>query len=580
MKTKVNEKRLQMTLKIATFIMSISFLILAIQSCVYNDSFASQSAVNETLEADFNGEICDGKKILRFNTLQDLQQEHLNLYQHYVASNEDEQTLIDYENNHNFYSLRKKENDIDDGIIPDDPTFDELAYTFDPILETLLNEDGMIIIGERLYIWDSGCVIQSIPYSCENYNVLLHFKVASLNNNVTQMHELFYDYKMQNINTCDDPQFDFETISENGGRVDVRDVPQAKNKNGCGYSVVVNKELIGCDNGRNIFKISFESIEPLGSSNPLNLFYLTAAFGDINDLEFALQNIPGQFAGIPLDFEDENYGYLLPFAGTFYMSAPQTMGMQIDITLVSTINLLTGNSCAASDSININLTCPLSIVAEKIYFNSSTAKWSFTFPIGASCGNSVQKITWDFGDGTPPVTAGPSIMHEFNQPCNYTEFTVTASVTGTICGTDYFGDSAISYYFKVPAGNSCNRTSYKFPTYKTSVDGKKMKLSARIKYRNGKSIFKNIFKWRKPGDKTIKSIGTVYSPTANNGSCVQVDISTLVPPKTTNGKKRNKQKVKVYSINNINANDPYKVQFTHSSGFSYTLMATNLYCSQ
>ena len=253
MKTKVNEKRLQMTLKIATFIMSISFLILAIQSCVYNDSFASQSAVNETLEADFNGEICDGKKILRFNTLQDLQQEHLNLYQHYVASNEDEQTLIDYENNHNFYSLRKKENDIDDGIIPDDPTFDELAYTFDPILETLLNEDGMIIIGERLYIWDSGCVIQSIPYSCENYNVLLHFKVASLNNNVTQMHELFYDYKMQNINTCDDPQFDFETISENGGRVDVRDVPQAKNKNGCGYSVVVNKELIGCDNGRNIF---------------------------------------------------------------------------------------------------------------------------------------------------------------------------------------------------------------------------------------------------------------------------------------------------------------------------------------
>ena len=79
MKTKVNEKRLQMTLKIATFIMSISFLILAIQSCVYNDSFASQSAVNETLEADFNGEICDGKKILRFNTLQDLQQEHLNL---------------------------------------------------------------------------------------------------------------------------------------------------------------------------------------------------------------------------------------------------------------------------------------------------------------------------------------------------------------------------------------------------------------------------------------------------------------------------------------------------------------------
>ena len=580
MKSKLRNLKALVAFKTIVSMLTITLSVFIIQSCVYNDAFGSDEIASPIEEDNFNGKICNGKKILTFATLLDLQQEHLNLYQHYMASNEDEQTLIDYENTANFYSLRKKENDIDDGIIPDDPNFDETVYTFDPVFETLLNEDGMIIIGERLYLWDSGCIIQSIPFSCENYEVLLKFRTAALNNDTATMHQLFSNFGIQNLNTCDNPQYDFETISENGGRVDDRDIPKLKNKNGCGYSIVLNKELISCVNGRNIFQISFESIEPLGSTMPLNLFYVSGALGDLDDLEFALQNIPSQFAAIPLTNEDQNYGYLLPFTGTFFMSAPQTQGMQIGITLSSSINIATGNSCTALEAFNINISCPLGIVATKINYSSSSAKWLFTFPVNQACGNVVQKITWDFGDGTPPVTGSTSIIHEFNQPCFETTFVVTATVSGTLCGSNVGGDLALSFTKEIPAGDPCNRLSYKFPTYKDNVNGKKLKLAAKIKNRNGKTIFKNVFKWRVTGDKTIKSIGYVYSPTANNSSCTQVDIANLVPVKTTSNKNRNKQKEKIFSINHINASNTYSVQFTHSNGYSHTLTASNLYCSQ
>ncbi|PZQ88582.1 MAG: hypothetical protein DI548_04765 [Flavobacterium johnsoniae] len=163
---------------------------------------------------------CNGKRILRFNTLTDLQQAHRQLYQQYESNNQDEQVLANYETTINFYSLRKKAEDMADGIIPDDPNFDETKFTFDPILETLLNQDGMIIIGDRLYIWDTGCLIQSIPFSCANYDNLLAFFNAARTNSTDAMHSIFVDYNMQNINTCDDTNYDFETISENGGKVE------------------------------------------------------------------------------------------------------------------------------------------------------------------------------------------------------------------------------------------------------------------------------------------------------------------------------------------------------------------------
>lgn len=554
---------------ILVFISSLAYL-----SCHEEEVFSEEQAASARPMA-FNGEICNGKKILRFNTLAELQQEHLQLFQQYEAGNQEEQILVDYEDSHNFYSLRKKEQDMDNGIIPNDPTFDETLFTFDPILETLLNQDGMIIIGERLYIWDTGCLIQSIPFSCSNYGKLLDFHNAAKTNSTDVMHNIFINNKMQNVNTCDDNNYDFESISENRGKVEPNKF-KTKSKNSCGYEVIVNSELKTCTEEWNTFYISYQDIKPLNANNPLNFYYISSAFGDLDGLEFSYNGLPGTFFAIPLTSEDQNYGYVLPFISTFYMRIPAGDLNSFTINLLSSIGLLQGNSCPSFDSVTIDNNCPFSILAIKGNANSSQATWTFSIPQTAGCPIGEGKVTWNFGDGTI-VTGGPSIIHVYSMPCKMQHLTVTAIIGGITCGTT---DKLLTKG-NIPYGNPCMRGNYKFPTYKTTYNGKKLKLTAKIKTRNsGKVVFANLFKWRKDGTKTIKSIGSIYNPTANNGGCQQVDIASVIGTKVTTGKKRNKQREKRSSLFHINAEDPYKVIFTHSDGFNHTLTADNLYCSQ
>ena len=569
------------SIKYLAIIFSLAFTFLMIQSCSNSDMSPSETEIINSETRGIKAKKCNGKKVLVFNSLAELQQEHYALYQEYLTANEDEQVLIDFENNYNFYSLRKKENDMDDEVIPYDPSFDETEYTFDPVFETLLNQDGMIVIDGRLYLWSSGCVVQSVPFTCDNYISLLEFRTAALINDPILSYQLYMDLKMELLNICDAIEYDFEYVSENGGSVDVKDIPTTKDNNGCGYDVVLNKELISCENGRDIFKISFESIAPFGSSNPINLFYINGIFGNLEQIEYGF-DLLGPFVPIPLNINNTNYGYLVPTYGelSFYMSVPQTPGMQIGIALSSAVNIGTGNGCLASDVNNIDMTCSFDIVATKIEVSNDMAEWMFSLPTGdAACGNIITQVLWNFGDGSPEViTTSTSISHVFTVPCLKTEYLVSAVVTGTICGQNLEGQL---YNIRIPAGNACNRRTYKFPTKKFKIQGKRVKLASKIKKRGTQTIVKTKFKGRFLGDKTIETVGNFHSPNANNsGACNIIDVATLVPSKVTSGKKRNRQKVKIASINHINALDKYHIFFSHSNGFSYTLTASDLYCSE
>src|SRR5690606_3522382 len=128
------------------------------------------------------------------------------------------------------------------------------------------------------------------------------------------------------------------------------------------------------------------------------------------------------------------------------------------------------------------------------------------------------KVTWNFGDGNT-FTGGFSATHTYSVPCTMQHITVSATIDATVCNvpnkTFTKGD--------IPWGNPCNRDNYTFKTYKDDeINGKKVKLRAKLKRNSfGKSVFKNVFKCRVLGSKTISSIGAIYEPSANNTNCVQ-----------------------------------------------------------
>jgi hypothetical protein len=250
--------------------------------------------------------------------------------------------------------------------------------------------------------------------------------------------------------------------------------------------------------------------------------------------------------------------------------------MICDISVYSIAYPLSGNSCPASYTASVNNDCPFTIEAIKNSVSETTAQWTFSLNGAQGCPVGGSKVTWNFGDGTS-VTGGFTVTHNYTVPCYMQYVTVTATVDGVVCGVM---NKMFTKPF-IPYGNPCTRTNYTFDTHKETIDGKNVKVKAKIKKNAyGKSVLKNVFKWRIDGTKTIKSIGTIYQPSANNSSCNAVNIETIMPPKQTNGKKRNKQKEKFSTLYHISAVNPYQVKFTHSNGYNHTLIANGLYCSQ
>lgn len=159
-------------------ILSILIISLLLFTGCKNDDYIEEQSENSGLVQKSGGSsytLC-GKSILKFNTLDQVQNTHRNLYNNYYTAGEDLDVLIAYEMSKGLYSLRKKEEDMDEGIIPDDPDFDTFDYTFNTIFESMLNQDGMIIIEDYLYLWSDGCVVIRVkPANCKNYEELLKF---------------------------------------------------------------------------------------------------------------------------------------------------------------------------------------------------------------------------------------------------------------------------------------------------------------------------------------------------------------------------------------------------------------------
>ena len=114
-------------------------------------------------------EFCDDKSILKFSSLLALSLEHGDLCGDYYNSDEDEKVLINFENSYNHYSLRKKDNDFPDAR-------DTIAGQYYKAFTTILNQDGMLILGEELYIYDDGCIYCTTDYSCENYKAMIEYR--------------------------------------------------------------------------------------------------------------------------------------------------------------------------------------------------------------------------------------------------------------------------------------------------------------------------------------------------------------------------------------------------------------------
>lgn len=559
----------------------IALILVIVSSAIYvgcHDELEENGENTAKNLDNFEGEICNGKQILSFNSLADLQQEHLTLYQQYMSNDEEDQTLIDYENSHSFYSLRKKAEDIADGTIPEEPGFDESNFTFDPILETLLNQDGMIIIGERLYRWDSGCIIHNIPFSCANYENLLAFHQAAQSGSTDSMYDIFINNDMKNINVCDDKYFDFEATSENGGRVEAGE-PKLKNKNHCGYEVALNAKLVDCNDAAFTYRVSPQTIQPAGT-NPFDLYYVKATLGNADDIEISTDL--GSWGSFSLG-PDGEYGYLVPFnSNDFYIRIPTTNNatpsLIVDITIHSVIGVFTGNSCAATYTTSINNQCPFTIEKTKNIVNGEIAQWTFSINGTANCTLPGGKVKWVFGDGTVIEDGAYTETHTYSVPCEMQYITVTATVDGWVCNTE---DKLFTT--TIPVGNPCTRSNYKFTTNTDhEINGKKVKLKAKIKRRNwsNKTVFTQVFKCKTNGPKTINSVGSIYKSSGNNENCIPIDISSVVGPQTTNGIKRNRQKVKVSTHFFINALDTYEVNFTHPNAPSTFVLTSGLTCSQ
>jgi len=538
-------------------------------------SSCSSDGLNQSKNQNsFAGQTCNSKKILEFQSIGQLQTEHSMLYNDFINGNEDEQILIDYERTKGFYSLRTKDNDMDDGIIPLDLNFDPFNYTSDEIFETLLNEDGMIIIDNELYLWDDGCVIHKAPFSCQNYQGLLQFKniiesiYSSGINSATSQEELYSiakDFDIKNVEICNDGRFDFESSSETGIRVESEpDQTNVSRSSGCGYDVFINAELLASDpvNKKVSYKISYTSITPPSTIDFTTFFIddfggnnvtilggsLTGANWNNINWNGNISAYPGEWFNIEIDYTNSS------------IQAPA-----LAIRLVGNIELLNGHSCSSTDDISLVLSCPVAI--SKYSISAQNGKWGFDVQGLDNINN--YAITWDFGDGTPPETKinTSGIIHDYAIPCETVYKTVTATIEGpNLCST-YVTVGGVQI------GDANKKSKKRKKDNNDFINGKRVRIKTKLKkvlpIFNSNSKIKHKFRCRVTGDKTISNIGNIYKPVGT--VCNVVDINSILQDKTTSGKKRNKNVLRANTKYLVDVTNSYQVIFTHSSGYSKTL---------
>jgi len=511
--------------------------------------------------------IC-GKSILKFNTLDQVQNTHRNLYTNYHDAGEDEAILIAYEVSKGLYSLRQKERDMDDGIIPDDPTFDTFDYTLDPIFEAMLNEDGMIIIDNYLYLWSDGCVVVRVkPATCKNYKALLELK-ALVDRGQLQDQELSYYINtvgVEMINVCNDPRYDFESISETGISVDNSHDHGADDRDmSCGFEAVISYEILEHNGDDEIIKLKIDahSISPIGI-DPSYFTYLD------NADTFTSVTLKENSLGLGEMPWPANFGYI----GEWFVVEIDYSGMDSPIAnfrLYGVVSPFSSNGCDDTDTLNLNLACPIGISKKPI--DADNGLWEFSVE-GIDHLTEPYSIEWTFaGDGGTTILIvydASGANNTFPTPCQSMNFGVSAFITTTetVCKNQL--SSSIN------SGGYCSRSTLteKSPRGE-KYDGKRVRCAMKVKQQHdifgGETISKAWFKHRIIGIKSMVHSGGLLQVTGL--ICNPIDISTVMPPisQPDATKKRLRQRENA-GFAFIDLTNPYSVHFSHTNGYSHTL---------
>lgn len=501
-----------------------------------------------------------------FASLDAIQEEHRTLFNAFQAAGGEEIVLENYEiSKNNFYSLRKKDYEMTEGIIPDDPNFDAFNYTTDNVLETILNKDGMVIIDNFLYQWSDGAVIHRIPYSCSNYGKLLSYSDLVRYNpgNDIVIQNMKNMYKIEDIVIGSDPRFDFESISESGRKINNNETfPVKSQKSGCGLQTVLNQKLTAYDavNKKLKYKLTASTAAPIGS-NPIStiVFNNSSNYNAVtitassNGYTGAWVSYVGDWVEVEVDFSNYTDINLAP---------------DLNFSLTSVINLISANSCFAADELFLSIKCPLSLSKKIIDYSAGIFEFSIDGIQFFNTSGGYQ-IYWTFGDGQTQITTNTAtVFHTYVIPCLESNYNVTATIKNiTLCKNEF----SLSNPFTL--GDPCKRTRAT-NVKKYDLGGKKARLVEKIRPRatifGGGTKLKNKFRCRILGTKNISASGPIFK--AMGTSCVLTNVGTLLTPVSQNGKKRLKQTYSSTDIYAIDLNNPYSALFTHSNGFSQTLI--------
>lgn len=521
------------------------------------------------------GPTCNGVAIFEFPSLEDIQQQHKVLYTSYLADNEEEQTLIDWEEDKGFYSLRKKDQEMDEGLIPDDPNFSPFDYTSDPILETILNSEGMVIIEDFLYLWDDGCVIHRMPFDdCNDYLKMIEFKTF-LNGYIGSLaeQEELLEYRnidlIEDVDICSDSRFDFESISELNVDVDNNQIPPVANGTYCGVEVFVTHKVIAHDPLNKTIRLRFDAnaIKPTGT-NPVYSFAINSSnFNNVEVIDASLASTIGS-TWDNLGGDDYVYSGEWFIIEVDYSTISQSAF--IGVSLLASVSTLSGDSCQDSDFLGLSTLCPISISKEAI--DARAGDWNLTVEgLGSNSNNNT--IHWNFSDGSPSVTTQNTntLWHKFPTPCSSARYGVVVSIEANgICKN--------TTQVEITSGDRCKRSQIS-ESASVFFNGKKARMKIRVRRFTSGSLVtsskrvKSVFRYRVSGTKTITSSGNIYKESGGLifPICTQEQMNVLLPSANQSGKKSFTQGFHSSSIYSVDFSDPYAVTFEHNTGFSRRL---------
>jgi hypothetical protein len=530
------------------------------------------------------GKICNGDQILAFADWTELQNEYNALYNSYSANDYDEDILLDWDDANNFSSLLKKDYDMDIGIRPDEADFDPNRFTIDDLFASFLNEKGMIIINDTLYLWDAQCVISGTNFSCANYDILYQYSIQVQLYNQNPSSSLLQDIadlanqgNIEQYTTCGIPKYDFEARAENPS---FGDIPANPNyKAGCGLDVSINASVVSNDALTKTAVIHLKAEgSSIGGQMPILVWKLpnistTGVVTITNTPTSAMNNTDwwDWAQTIPITISGSTYQITIQprfYGKEWEITVNYTNDPILDIHLRGYFGLFSGNSCSAYDNQTVDFDCPILISKELL--NRDNCEWKFTLegyvvPLG-------EDVNWDFGDGNSLTTTGQQYVIYNYSGCAYDYYTVQANINNdTICNRSPIVDGIYS-------GDPCkfSTCTYREPGYKE--DGKRVRLVIKMKLKWDMYLYsftehtkvKAKYKWRHGDFKNIETTGEIYL----NTDCSPVNFSSLTPIyRPDDPAKWNKKKLKqIYKDGNhyvFDARTPYNVKFTNSnSAFS------------